>query len=297
MTTPVCIKRMRKERETLEKSGNGEYCVHFEDENLLNFIAYVAGPEDSLYRHKFIKLKFEIPQNYPLVPPKVSFVQHSGGRIHPNLYIEGKVCLSILGTWAGEPWATSMTVESVLITIRSLLDNSPFQHEPGQKDDPAYNAYVLYATWQSLLLDYVHREQVTELKAFMDDYIHHNGSKMMKDLEQQKKKNANIKSLPCRYAGSLQKALTVDYSSLKSQLSTLIAKSKPFTPHSTSEESPKPDIETSAPAPASSTTSKPPAQLKRDADSVKGKSVDMAIDLGKRPRKRKRAFIDVVDLT
>lgn len=106
------MKRMRKEREKFENQNSQEFFVHFKDEDLLNFVAYIVGPEDSLYKHKLLKFKFEIPPNYPLVPPKVKFVQYSCDRIHPNLYVDGKVCLSILGTWSGEPWATAMNVES-----------------------------------------------------------------------------------------------------------------------------------------------------------------------------------------
>jgi len=73
---------------------------------MFHFFVYLTAPEDSVYCHKLLKLEFEIPVRYPIVPPTVKFIQHSGMRIHPNLYVEGKVCLSILGTWAGEPVRT-----------------------------------------------------------------------------------------------------------------------------------------------------------------------------------------------
>ncbi|GAM89565.1 hypothetical protein ANO11243_076040 [Dothideomycetidae sp. 11243] len=141
MATPLRAKRMARERCDLEKP-NPDYYVVFKDEDLFDFIAYIVGPEDSLYRHKFIKLHLKIPDNYPISPPSVTFIQHRGDRIHPNLYVEGKVCLSILGTWEGEPWAYSMTVGSVLITIRSLLDNEPYRHEPGNRNDVNFNHFV-----------------------------------------------------------------------------------------------------------------------------------------------------------
>lgn len=112
MATGLAIKRMAKERKELEKD-NPDYFVVFKDDDLLKFDAYVVGPDDSLYRHKLIKLHFEIPRDYPMKPPTVKFIQHTGDRIHPNLYVDGKVCLSILGTWQGEPWAYSMTVSSL----------------------------------------------------------------------------------------------------------------------------------------------------------------------------------------
>ena len=60
------MKRMARERVNLEKP-NDDYFVRFEDENLLRFHAYVIGPADTLYAHKFVKLRFDIPNEYPLV--------------------------------------------------------------------------------------------------------------------------------------------------------------------------------------------------------------------------------------
>ena len=111
MAVPLCMKRMLHEKITLTKA-NPDYFVSIPDNDILHFTAYVLGPAESIYAHKLVKLRFEIPQSYPLQPPICKFVQHSGHRLHPNLYVEGKVCLSILGTWPGEPWATAMTVDS-----------------------------------------------------------------------------------------------------------------------------------------------------------------------------------------
>lgn len=157
----------------------------FKDEDLLHFTAYVKGPDDSLYRHKLVKLKFDIPINYPFVPPKVTFVQHKGQRIHPNLYVDGKVCLSILGTWPGEPWAFGMTCDSVLITIRSLLDNQPYCHEPNQRDNPAFNKYVRYTTWRWLLLDYLQHETDPAARIWLRRYLRRNGPEMLTELRRQ----------------------------------------------------------------------------------------------------------------
>jgi len=111
MSSQLCIKRLTRERQRLQEP-NSDYFVHFNDQNLLEFDVYIVGPEDSLYRHKFVKIHFTIPSNYPFQPPHCKFVQHSGGRIHPNLYTDGKVCLSILGTWPGEPWSQAMTIHT-----------------------------------------------------------------------------------------------------------------------------------------------------------------------------------------
>ena len=54
-------------------------------------------------------------------------------RFNPNLYNCGKVCLSLLGTWAGPGWdPVRSTLLQVLISIQSLIMvEAPFFNEPG----------------------------------------------------------------------------------------------------------------------------------------------------------------------
>lgn len=62
---------------------------------------------------------------------------HSGGwRINPNLYEEGKVCLSLLNTWTGrgnEVWdPKSSSILQVLVSLQGLVLNSkPYFNEAG----------------------------------------------------------------------------------------------------------------------------------------------------------------------
>lgn len=46
----------------------------------------------------------QFPEDYPSSAPHIVFLTTNGGktRFNPNLYSDGKVCLSILGTWRGE---------------------------------------------------------------------------------------------------------------------------------------------------------------------------------------------------
>ncbi|KAI1338337.1 ubiquitin-conjugating enzyme/RWD-like protein [Xylariaceae sp. FL0016] len=220
MTTSIAVKRMTKERITLEKE-NLDYIVHFDDENMLKFDAYVRGPDETIYQHKLIRLRFEVPDRYPMVPPKVFFTQHSGGRIHPNLYNEGargKVCLSILGTWQGEPWAFAMTCDTVLITIRSLLDNSPYQHEPGCGDNPGFNKYVEYTTWRWLLLDYLKNENVPALRMFLQKHVEARGPQIVAELRRQAAKNETSFSSPYNHNVNAQyQALIRDFEAVVPQ--------------------------------------------------------------------------------
>jgi len=102
------------------------------DSHALRGTALIFGPEGSIYHDLPILLEIEFPSDYPFTNPKVKFVTSDGlTRFHPNLYVEGKVCLSILGTWQGPSWTSVMTLRTVLLSIMGLLDEEPLLHEPG----------------------------------------------------------------------------------------------------------------------------------------------------------------------
>lgn len=140
-------------------TDQGIYYQH-DDVNMLKGYAMIIGPEDTLYQHGFYFFEFSFPENYPQQPPKVKFVTNDGNtRFHPNLYRNGKVCLSILNTWKGEGWTSCQTIKSVLLTIVSILDEKPLLHEPGiletNIDFEKYNKIIQYKNISHSFLEYI----------------------------------------------------------------------------------------------------------------------------------------------
>ena len=76
------------------------------------------------------------PENFPQVPPKVIFIS-KGLEINPNLYADGNICLSLLGTWKvqdeTEGWIPNKSsLLQVLISLQSLvLNEDPYFNEAG----------------------------------------------------------------------------------------------------------------------------------------------------------------------
>ncbi|RYP26273.1 hypothetical protein DL767_008123 [Monosporascus sp. MG133] len=174
MTTPLHIKRMTRERASLEKE-NPDYFVHFQDNDLLNFEAYILGPDDTLYQHKLVKLCFKIPERYPLVPPEVN--------LQIFVTVDGRFLLT----------------RTVLITIRSLLDNEPYKHEPKRDNNPAFNNFVQYMTWRCLLLDYIRRETTVPGKAFLQRHLQERAPKVLEELLRQQAANSHVTRLTSPY--------------------------------------------------------------------------------------------------
>lgn len=112
-------------------TDEGIYYIHDED-NMMKGYAMVIGPPNSPYEHGFFFFEFTYPVDYPFSPPTVTYKTIDGHiRFHPNLYTNGKVCLSILNTWHGEQWSSTQSIHSILMTLRSLMDWNALTMEPG----------------------------------------------------------------------------------------------------------------------------------------------------------------------
>ncbi len=81
-------------------------------------------------------------------------------RFNPNLYSNGKVCLSILGTWSGPGWSPVQTLSSVLMSIQSLMTENPYHNEPGFEapnptDSQNYNDCIRHETIRVAVIEMI----------------------------------------------------------------------------------------------------------------------------------------------
>lgn len=144
-----CIKRLAKDvkyiiKNPLELKNNNIYYKHDED-NILKGYALIIGNKDTPYQYGNYLFEFNYPDNYPFSPPTVKFLSNDGAmRFNPNLYISGKVCLSVLNTWHGEGWTSCMTISSVLLILSTIFNNYPLENEPGIDKSNNYNNIINY---------------------------------------------------------------------------------------------------------------------------------------------------------
>ena len=143
-------------RELLKDSLEGVF-IHFDESDINHMIVMIRGQEGP---YEFCQFLFHISfsDDYPMSPPIIKFCSSDGRtRLNPNLYIEGKVCLSILGTWSGDPWTSVMTIKTVILSIMALvMTREPLKNEPGLESSPldrieTYNQIVEYASLNILV--------------------------------------------------------------------------------------------------------------------------------------------------
>lgn len=113
--------------------------VELHEDGLFEWKVYLEGPADTDYAGGIFQLAMKFPQDYPMSPPTVTFVSDFW---HPNVYPDGKVCISILhppgedamsGELPSERWLPTQTVATILLSIISLL-SAPNTSSPANVD-------------------------------------------------------------------------------------------------------------------------------------------------------------------
>jgi ubiquitin-conjugating enzyme E2 O len=102
-----------------------------------------VGPQETPYSAAPFIMDFYLPTDYPQAPPQAFFHSWAGesglggvGRVNPNLYEDGKICLSLLGTWEGnkvEGWnpAKSTVLQVIVSMLGLVLVREPYFNEAG----------------------------------------------------------------------------------------------------------------------------------------------------------------------
>jgi len=144
-------KRLQKDLQTMmseEMTSLGIYYV-MDEADVKKGTGLIFGPEGTPYANCPLFFSVQIPAYYPFSSPVVLIITSDGKtRFHPNLYVTGKVCLSILGTYSGPSWVSTLNIGSVFKSILSLLDANPITNEPGWEKHTLSNPLAAgYATW------------------------------------------------------------------------------------------------------------------------------------------------------
>ena len=93
-----------------------------EKDNPRYFNVKITGPKDTPYEAGIYKLQLYLPEEYPMVPPKLLFMTKI---YHPNIDFLGRICLDILKT----NWSPALQIRSVLLSLQCLL-SAPNTEDP-----------------------------------------------------------------------------------------------------------------------------------------------------------------------
>src|SRR5690606_16012591 len=111
-----------------------------DENNLYEWNVFIEGPEGTEYEGGIFKAVMKFPKDYPYNPPSLQFISQFW---HPNVYTDGKVCVSILHPPGHDPlndqerpeerWSPVQTPESILLSVL-LLSSEPNISSPANVD-------------------------------------------------------------------------------------------------------------------------------------------------------------------
>ncbi|KIJ39288.1 hypothetical protein M422DRAFT_781107 [Sphaerobolus stellatus SS14] len=136
-TSRAFMSRLNKEYRVLRSTLPDSILVRAYEDRVDLLRCLIIGPENTPYQDAPFVIDWLLDSDFPQTPPQAHFLSwtNGNGRVNPNLYEEGKVCLSILGTWAGdrnESWsAARSSLLQAFVSIQGLvLVKEPWFCEP-----------------------------------------------------------------------------------------------------------------------------------------------------------------------
>ncbi|KAK0528112.1 hypothetical protein OC835_004767 [Tilletia horrida] len=131
------VSRIQKEFKILQNALPDSILVRSYGDRMDLLRVLIIGSENTPYEDAPFVIDFCLKPTYPHEPPLAHFHSwtNGNGRVSPNLYEEGKVCLSVLNTWSGnssENWnPTKSSLLQVFVSIQGLvLVREPWFTEP-----------------------------------------------------------------------------------------------------------------------------------------------------------------------
>nr|CAB3267440.1 ubiquitin-conjugating enzyme E2 G2-like [Phallusia mammillata] len=97
------------------------------EENFFEWEALILGPAETPFDGGVFKTSLLFPTDYPMSPPKMRFISDM---FHPNIYPDGRVCISILHSPGDDPmgyetsaerWSPVQSIEKILLSVMSML--------------------------------------------------------------------------------------------------------------------------------------------------------------------------------
>ncbi|XP_015883171.3 putative ubiquitin-conjugating enzyme E2 38 [Ziziphus jujuba] len=183
-------KKIMQEWKMLDKHLPDSIYVRVYEKRIDLLRAVIVGAAGTPYHDGLFFFDLAFPPDYPNRPPMVNY-RSFGLRLNPNLYANGRVCLSLLNTWAGrktEKWNPSeSTVLQVLLSIQALvLNEKPYFNEPGhgmlgraiwEKKSQAYNEDVFFLSCKTML--FLLRRPSKNFEDFTAEYFRNRANEIL----------------------------------------------------------------------------------------------------------------------
>jgi ubiquitin-conjugating enzyme E2 G1 len=135
----MALKRLQQEYKQYKTDTPSFYSIELNDKNPYLWNILIFGPNDTIFEGAIFKCQIIFSNEYPNKAPKFKFISEFK---HPNIYIDGSICISILhddiiqsydDEDISERWTPIQSVNTIVLSIISLLV-SPNLNSPANVD-------------------------------------------------------------------------------------------------------------------------------------------------------------------
>mmetsp|Transcript_28176 Transcript_28176/g.29369 ORF Transcript_28176/g.29369 Transcript_28176/m.29369 type:complete len:168 (-) Transcript_28176:44-547(-) len=129
MVSSMAKELLRKQLVELGGNDLGISVGLTDDNDLFKWSIVISGTEKTIYEGGFFKAILKFPSDFPTNPPEMKFLTQMW---HPNIYMDGNVCISILHKPGfdqmneqekeDEKWRPVLGVEQILVSVISMLN-------------------------------------------------------------------------------------------------------------------------------------------------------------------------------
>lgn len=145
-------RRILQDLAKMRREENKDYNAAPFSDSIMYCHAIIRGPEETIWESGIFHLIINFTENYPISAPKVRFLSKM---FHPNIYLDGSICLDILQN----QWSPMYDISALLASVQSLLNDpnttSPANPEAARlftEDRILYNKKVLRCVEDSWII-------------------------------------------------------------------------------------------------------------------------------------------------
>jgi len=225
------LNRIRKELSILTHALPDGIFVRVNEERPDIIKVLITGPADTPYENGCFMFDLFLPVQFPENPPKMRMLTTGNGyRFNPNLYTDGYVCLSLLGTWKGPGWIPeTSTLLQLLVSLQAMVFcEEPYCNEPGwyssagSEDSQHYSKQIRKATALYAMLWHLNGERAVPayFEKVIKGYLYMKKDEILAQLKRWNTLNTNLPD--DRQAYSSEQTLTKTWEETRPQLEKLI---------------------------------------------------------------------------
>ena len=139
------------------------------------------------------------------------------------------MCLSILNTWKGDSWTGCQTISTILLTLVTVLHNTPLINEPGfdvtHQDNKPYNAIVAYKNFEVAIIKAFTMFKTSVFKDEIEREFIKNYDKIIESLDKEESDRITIKAQPLT-TGVYRMVVNTNYGWVRKKLEEVYKKVK-----------------------------------------------------------------------